>query len=565
MAMRRRHRYSVLSLSHHSQFGESGEVLWRIKWAESAFRGSVIVNDFMELRYVFRLILKWWWLLIIGFLVGAALSFGFTSRQTPIYQAAATILVGQSIQSTDLSSSDIRTSELLALTYADIARRQPVLQGVVDTLGLDKDWQEIKSLVRISPVAETQLLEIRVEDNSPELARAIADEIAHQLVLISPTASGNQQDESTQFVLEQLADLQLKIETGQEELRTKELIDITSLSETEQADLLDERALLESNITNWQSNYTRLLGLAETQTTLNYISIVEPALVSSDPISPNVELNTLVGGIVGLSLAVVFVFLREFLDDTFKSQDEVTQAFNLVPLGKIGEIKGKELPEKLITINDYFAPNSEAYRMIRSNIQFMSVERPLQAIIVTSPSNGDGKSTTVANLAVVMAQAGNKTVIVDANLRHPSQHLIFEIQNVGGVTNLILSPELEVKDCLVETLIPNLQLLPSGDLPPNPSELLGSARMNQLVTQLREEADVIIFDSPPVVDFTDAVVLSNLADLAILVIQTGMTRRELTKQAVFNLVKLDKIRLGTILNHTNKRRKMLFVSPFASG
>lgn len=520
------------------------------------------MNDFVELRYIINIILKWFWLLIIGLLLGATISYAYSIRQTPVYEATATILVGQSIQAPDLSSSDIRTSELLALTYADIARRQPVLQGVVEALGIDKSWQTIKSQVKISPVAETQLLEITVEDSSPELAQGIANEIANQLVLISPTTTGNRESEAIEFVNEQIVDLQNKIEAGQARIREIEAIDVSTLPDAEREELVQQAALLETNITNWQSNYTRLLSLVETQNTLNNISIVESALLKSTPIRPRLELNTLIGAMLGFSATLVFIFLREYLDDTFKSQGDVSQTFNLPPVGNIGAIKGNSLQDKLITTENYFASSSEAYRMMRSNIQFMSVERPLQTIIVTSPSVGDGKSTTVANLGVVMAQAANRTIIVDANLRNPAQHLIFQKANGGGWTDLLLSPNLEVKDCLVDTPVENLKLLSCGDLPPNPTELLGSARMTQLVEQLRQEADVIIFDSPSVVSFTDAFVLSNLADLVLLVINLGKTSRDTTRQAVFNLMQLEKIRLGTVLNQSIKPNKNPVASLF---
>jgi capsular exopolysaccharide synthesis family protein len=192
--------------------------------------------------------------------------------------------------------------------------------------------------------------------------------------------------------------------------------------------------------------------------------------------------------------------------------------------------------------------------MIRSNIQFMSVDQPAKSIVVTSSSPGEGKSTTAANLGIVLAQAGLKTVVVDADLRRPTQHEIFQVPNLGGLTDLLCSSGSEIQSHLRPTNVDNLSVMTSGVLPPNPAELLSSQRMKQLIAHLAELADVVIYDSPPVLLVTDATVLSNRVDGTILVTKAGKTRQGLVRQAVSVLRQAGANLLGGVINQVVEKR-----------
>ena len=249
------------------------------------------------------------------------------------------------------------------------------------------------------------------------------------------------------------------------------------------------------------------------------------------------------------------VFLLEYLDDSIKSKRDLSEVLGLTPLGAISRIKGKDYPDKLIATNDLFAPESEAFRIVRSNIQFAGVDQPIKTIMVTSPTPGEGKSVTVANLGMVMAQAGHRTIIVDADLRRPVQHKIFQIPTPGGLTDLLCSPESEPTSYLRKTNVENLQVITSGVLPPNPSELLGSQRMEQVLARLSQLADIVIFDSPPTLLVADAVVLSNRMDGVVIVIQAGATRFGAARQAIINLQQAEANILGGILNQVKGRQR----------
>jgi non-specific protein-tyrosine kinase len=508
----------------------------------------------MELRQYIAIGLKWWWLIILLTLVAAITSYAVSQRQPAVYEATTTLIVGQSFHMAQLDSRDILTSERLALTYADVARRQPVLQQVVDTLDLNESWQVLKERVKIQPVQDTQLLEITVEATSPEEAQVTANEIAHQLILLSPTAVQNQEKEQNQrFVRQRLESLQAKIEAGQARLETLEAAMAGSLSAEQVQELQAEINDLDQLITDWENIYTQLLIFVESEKSPNYLAVVEPAQAKPDPVRPRLFLNTLLAGAVGCMLALGLIFLLEYLDDTIKSGDELSQTLGVTCLGGVGRIKGRRSQDKLLAPKDPLSHVTEAYRLIRSNIQFLAVDQPLKAILVTSSSLSEGKSTTVANLAAVMAQSGLKTVIVDADLRRPIQHQLFDVDNCSGLTGWLLSPEAELEAALSKTDIENLRLLTSGALPPNPADLLGSQRMGQLLAQLNELADVVIYDSPPLLNVSDALVLANRLDGVILVIEAGRVRREVVKQAFLSLQQANANLLGGVLNRVRKK------------
>ena len=182
----------------------------------------------------------------------------------------------------------------------------------------------------------------------------------------------------------------------------------------------------------------------------------------------------------------------------------------------------------LVTISNPRSPLSEAYRTLRTNLSFYSLEAPLRSLVVTSAVMGEGKSSTVANLAVTMAQSGRKTVLVDCDLRRPSLHTLFNLKVEPGFTNAILH---NGAPALQETAVNNLWLLTSGTKPPNPADILGTPQVDQLIAHLQEKADIILFDAPPVNAVTDAAVLGAKVDGVLLVISAGKTRREHAERA----------------------------------
>lgn len=207
----------------------------------------------------------------------------------------------------------------------------------------------------------------------------------------------------------------------------------------------------------------------------------------------------------------------------------------------------------LITIRDPSSAAAEAYRTLRTNLLFSSLDRPLHTILITSSAPNEGKSTTLANLAVTMAEAEQRVLIVDCDLRRPSLHTLFGLPNEHGLTSSMLE-QAESALPIQATSVPGLRLLPSGPLPPRPADLLGSRRMGALLERLRREADIVLFDTPPVGAVTDAAVLAPQMDGVLLVLHAGQTRRDRAREARQILDKVKANIVGVVLNGAKLER-----------
>ncbi|NPV81507.1 MAG: CpsD/CapB family tyrosine-protein kinase [Firmicutes bacterium] len=207
----------------------------------------------------------------------------------------------------------------------------------------------------------------------------------------------------------------------------------------------------------------------------------------------------------------------------------------------------KEHPEKtLIAYHDPRSPVTEAFRTLRTNLQFASLDKPLKSLLLTSTGPGEGKSTVAANLSIAFAQSGKQVILVDADLRRPRLHSLFSLKNDVGLTNMLLGGN--GVDALQDSRIRGLRILTSGPLPPNPAELLGSGAMNSVIQALSQEADIVVYDTPPVIAVTDAAVLAPRVDGVLLVLKLGATSREAAVRAKTLLENSRGRILGIVIN-----------------
>jgi capsular exopolysaccharide synthesis family protein len=283
------------------------------------------------------------------------------------------------------------------------------------------------------------------------------------------------------------------------------------------------------------------------------VSVVEAATVPGSPVRPNVLLNAILGALAGLILAGGLAALLEYLDDTVKSPEEAEAAAGLTTLGGVARFRRPRSPEGSLIATRQRHPVAEAYRMLRTNVQFSTLERPAQTLLVTSANPGEGKTTTVANLALVMAQTGKRVIAVDSDLRRPTLHRFFGVENGTGLTTLLLSGEPGLDGCLKPTAFDNLWVLPSGPQPPNPSELLGSRRLESVLQSLKQSADVIVMDSPPALAVADASILASRVDGTLLVVDSGRTRAGSLQRAKETLGRAKTNLLGAVLNKLTQR------------
>jgi succinoglycan biosynthesis transport protein ExoP len=490
----------------------------------------------MELRQYVALLRKWFWLVILLAVIAAAASFVISRRSARIYQASVTLMVNQATNpAVSAGYSDILTSERLARTYASLLVSQPVLDETAQRLGISPKL--LDGAITVTPVRDTQLLQIKVEGTLPELTAQIANTLP--VIFVERNAELLKLEEEIANTEKDLAETQQQLKTVTDDT---------------------QRTRLETSLAQYRNTYSTLVAnyqqvvLAVAQAN-NNIVVAEPAKVPERPIRPRTRTNVMLATIVGVLLALGIAFLIEYLDDTVKTPDDVSRVSGLSTLGAIARLKESGGPRQLVAWMRVKSPESEAYRTLRTNIQFSSVDNPIRSLLVTSSSPGEGKSTTTANLAVVLAQTGQRVIVVDTDLRRPVLHKVFGIPNNVGLTTALLAGEsLSLEDYLQPTEIDTLSVLTSGPIPPNPSELLGSHRMQHLIEVLAQATDIVIFDSPPVLAVTDAVVLGRQMDGVLVVADAGNTREHALAQAAAELQKTGANVLGVALNRLDTRR-----------
>ena len=302
-------------------------------------------------------------------------------------------MVGQVLQSVNPQAQDFSTSQQLAQTYVQLVRRQPLLQATVLALGLDVPWESLVSSVSAGTLPQTQLIQITAVQPSPQLARLVADELARQLILQSPTPLEKEQDRRVLFLDEQLSSLQARIKDAEEQTNVLEGRLAVETSARAVQDIQGQMTALQQKIATWQSTYASLLVNKVGRT--NNLSVAEPATGSSDPISPSIKLSVLVASAVGLALALAAVLVIEYLDDTLKSRENVEQALRLPTLAAVARVKKFARPrDQLITLHAERSAMTEAFHLLRTKLQFGENKTPGRMLLVTSAGPGEGKTTT---------------------------------------------------------------------------------------------------------------------------------------------------------------------------
>ena len=505
----------------------------------------------MELKQYFNVVFKWFWLIAACVIVASVSSYLSTRTIPRVYQATTTVRVGQAIEEANPSYQDFYTSEQLAQTYADIVKRRPILEAVAQAL--DLSYIPNPGNITAGRVPNTQLLQISVRDTDPQMAVKVADEIANQLILQSPTGSDTVQRDR-EFILGQIDDLKAKIQQTTDEINAEQAkLDAANSARAIQQ-YQSNIAALDQKRNTYRANYAALMQSLQSGAT-NYISIIEPARLPTVPVSPNVRMTILLAAAIGAGLAVAAAFLLEYLDDTIKTPVDVERVMGLTTLGAISSIPDVQEPaDALISSLEPKSPVAEAYRVLRTNLQFAGVGKENSVFMVTSSQTSEGKTTTLANLGVVLAQAGKQVILVDTDLRRPSLHKLFGLANSIGLTSMLLDDNLGVQDALAPTSIPSLRLLCSGPRPPNPAELLENPRMDEIIAQLRKEADLVIFDTPPVLAVADATIMATKVNGVIMVVEMGSTRTEICRQSVQVLRQVNAHLMGAVMNKVTHRR-----------
>lgn len=304
-----------------------------------------------------------------------------------------------------------------------------------------------------------------------------------------------------------------------------------------------------------------LMRLKETSVTAGLktsnIRVIDPAKVPERPVKPRVMLNLLLAIISGLTLGTGLAFFYEYLDNTLRTPEDIENFLQIPSLGVIGifqTAKGNPGGEELITLSDPRSNISEAFRNLRTNVLYSSYDPPRKLILITSALPIEGKTLVAANLAAVLALTGRKVLLLDTDMRKPRLHKLFEVERQPGIAQYLIG-EAEPNQIIRETRVANLKLAPCGDIPPNPSELLGSERMISFLSENKDQFDYILLDSAPLVSVTDALVLAGQMDGIILIIKGNETARDPVRRSLRQLEEVKAKVLGAVLNQVDLKKE----------
>jgi succinoglycan biosynthesis transport protein ExoP len=478
-------------------------------------------------------------------------------RQDKIYRATAVVLMG---------SADDKT-------VPDLDTEQRVLQSA-EVRQLARQKLPTVGSVTGAPGGSKRILAISAESPSPRLAADSVNVYIEAFGEYRQTKAEERLQESTKLTQGRIDALQTEIDalTVQLEERRKEVDaqflpvagETTTQSLRRQADATRAKLAVEeqlkprlNSLLSQQISLEQLRRdqVATSQRAAERPTVITPPSVPTEPVKPQPVRDGILAGAAGLILGIALALLFDYLDDSINTPDDVRRALGddvsvvgLVPNwadwrdAKRGELVSLAAPK---------SPVAEAYRAIRTSISFVGVDRPISSLSITSPQAGEGKTTTLANLAVVLAGVGRTVVLVDCDLRRPRLHTFFGLSNAVGFTSVLIG-EQPISAALQRVPgVERLSLLASGPVPPNPSELLSSTRLTGILRQLQSDGAFVLVDSPPLLPVTDASLIATAMDATLLVAAAGRSTRKNLRQAVENLRRAHAPLIGVVLNRVS--------------
>lgn len=521
----------------------------------------------LDIKYYFRLAWRWAWLIILCTALAGIAAYFVSINLSPTYRATARVMINEARNPALATYNDLLTSERSARTYAQLMARPTMLRQTLSQLGMNPDAVgEHLTSVNITPMRDTQLVEVSIEGPNPQLVAAVANLLPENFMAELRAIQLERFAESKASLQTQMDALNRQIEETQ--------VALGALRTARTPQDAQEFSQLNNQLSQYQTSYSGLLQnyetlrLAEAQS-MDNIVVVEPATPPGSPIRPRVLVNTLLAAIVGGMLALGGIFLMEYLDDRVQSPEDLARITDMPVLGTITQLPAPPNDgtsgSNLIAVQQPRHPTVEAYRRLRTNLRYYNVDTSLQSLVVTSAAMGEGKSTTAANLAVVMAQSGLSVVLVDADLRRPTQHRLFGLNQSPGVTDAVMADDVRSYLQTPKINVSGLQVLTAGDEIPFPAEILGSQRMRTLMQQLSETADLVIFDTPPLLAVTDAQIMGSLASGTLIVIDTQRTTTGSVYQALESLVQINVPIVGALLNRLSDKARGYYTYGYGYG
>lgn len=487
--------------------------------------------------------------------------------------------LGFSVNKNQVSASQVATTRVILITVqaGDPQQAAQIANTLVDVLVAQNDALQAGRFAASEASLENQIaqveaqiasLESQVEQISTLNVEEQLREVEAQLQPLQDEVARLQQENAA---LEPAWNQERRKKIAENQTRIDQLMPLLNLYQQIYSNLVVlgkpvdsgsedfHLTRLQNTLNLYQEIYLNLIKsresirLARLQNTPNVVQI-EPAQPPAKPIQPQPLRNTLLAGAVGLLLTAGVAFLIEYLDDTLKSPEDVERVLGLPVIGYIAEMQyPKDSPQEVYVTRQPRSPVSEAFRALRTNLEFAGVDAPLVTLLVTSAGPGDGKTTIAANLAAIISQGGKRVILIDADLRRPQLHRFFGLPNRVGLSDLFREQASPMLVSHAPTGLPNLRVITSGPLPPNPTELLGSEKMNQLLGQLKTQAQVILIDTPPSL-VADAQVLSARVDGVLIVIYPGHTHADSARTTLEMFTRSGANIVGVVFNRIPRNR-----------
>lgn len=478
----------------------------------------------LDLRDYLNVIMTRKGVIIRTVLVAALVALIFSLVQAPVYEGEAKVLIAETGSSADIFGDlglDISSQAERGLqTQVQLMQVRPLMENTIRALGLGMSPEELSRSVQITGVGQTNVVTITARDGDPETAAAIANTLADEFVTWS-------RDYRREAITLAAKEVESRLEVAK-----SEILDLGRkiADEGKSDELAAELAIATGNYTTLATKLEELRISAQLETGSG--RVVSPAVVSEDPVEPTPVRNTALGIMIGLIVGLGLAFLYEYLDNTIKSSEEAEKLLGVPVLGIIpAEKYEKDERRRASIITNPSSAAAEAYRVLRNNLDYINFEHDIKTLLISSAAPTEGKSTVAANLAAGLAQAGKKVVLVACDFRKPTTAQFFGVKNLIGLSDVLTGAH-SLKSALQRPM-DNLDLLvlTSGKLPPNPSELLGSEKMRVALEELKEWADWVIIDTPPLLAVADGAAVARYTDGVLLVTKAGTSTREAVKKA----------------------------------
>jgi succinoglycan biosynthesis transport protein ExoP len=459
------------------------------------------------------------WLIVLSVVAVALLAVAISFLQKPVYQGVAQILVTQ--QNLGITMLGTPSNQLNYQPERDVQTQVRVIQSrgvaekVIKSLGLSTTYEQLLNRITVTADIGTNVIEIRATDASAEGAARIANSFAEQCVAWS-------QDSQRRSIKAAADDVESRLARAQEQIVKLEAAAYgSSASSAEQVRLRAATTLYET-----LADKLEQLRIAE-QLATGTASVLSPAAVDPDRVSPNHMRDGALGLILGLVFGLGTAFLLDFSDTTIKSVEEAEKVYGAPVLGDIPTEEPVEGETRRVPVAlTAGGPAAEAYRVLRNNLDFINVDKDIKVLLISSSVPSEGKSTVAANLATVLAKAGKRVILVVCDFHRPSTGQFSRLDHRVGLSD-VLRGTLDLQSAVQQPeAMENLLVIAAGTLPPNPSELLASEAMGRLMTALRDTADFVILDSAPVLVAADAAAVARWVDGVIMVTHAGVSTRQ---------------------------------------